>query len=106
MKKIKFGCVLSVSLIIAVSVIMAKSAEAEEYGDIEFPDGAVSFADAVISYNPGSGVGSSYDDPTQAEGIPDDEHVSLGVKGILILQFKDNSLIVSGGDSKECQWCG
>lgn len=68
-------------------------------GGIEFPDGAVSFADSVFSYSPGADVGAVWDNPTAALGIPDyppaGNAVSLGDGGELILQFTDNSLTTS-----------
>lgn len=80
--------------------IMVKNSMATPYHGVEFPDGAVSFADAVVSYYPGTNVGPGYNDPTTALGIPDagpnDNYVSLGNEGILVIQFTDNSLTTSG----------
>jgi len=72
---------------------------------VEFPDGAVSFADSVVSYNPSGSVSDTYDNPEEALGIPDYtegsgvDFVSLGDLGELVLQFTDNSLTTSGDDS-------
>ncbi|OQY27259.1 MAG: hypothetical protein B6244_11180 [Candidatus Cloacimonetes bacterium 4572_55] len=79
-----------------------------EYGGITFPQGEISFADAVVSYTPGPGVSSPYDDPTLALEAPDDTEytdnaVALGDEGVLVLRFTDNSLITSG-DSEYDLW--
>lgn len=90
------------------------TAHAVLIGGVEFPNGAQSFADVVVSYNPvGSGVSTDYDDPTQALGVPNyptgviangNGHVSLGdVGGSLVLQFVDN-LLTPSGDSAHDLW--
>jgi len=70
------------------------------YSGITFPDGDVSFADAVVSYTPGPDVGTGFDDPSATLGAPDYASpvgaASLGEGGVLILQFVDNSLTTSG----------
>jgi hypothetical protein len=87
---------------------MVGVATAEQFGGVEFPDGAVSFADSWVSYDPpASGPGrptDMYRDPSKALGIPDNdgewaidaEFVSLGDGGNIILQFTNNSLTGSG----------
>lgn len=71
------------------------------YGGIEFPDGPISFADKVISYDPSFGGGNvptdpNFTDPLKALGIPDYSapigSVSLGSGGRIILEFVDNFL--------------
>lgn len=71
------------------------------YGGIEFPDGSISFADSVVSYDPGFGGGNTptdpnFTDPSMALGIPDYANpigtVALGAGGRLVLQFVDNFL--------------
>lgn len=80
---------------------------AEEFRGVEFPQGSVSFADAVVSYAPGSGVSAPYNNPERALGIPDyiseeeDRYVSLEDEGVLILRFTDNSLTTSGDDAND-----
>jgi hypothetical protein len=86
---------------------MATQAYAVPFGGVEFPDGAVSFADSVVSYSKGANVGTGWDDPNAALGVPDygpgNTAVSLGVGGELVLQFTDNSLTTSG-DSAADLW--
>lgn len=91
------------TLLCAVALIFAagETATAIPIGGIEFPAGAVSFADAVYSYSPGLYVAPNYNDPNAALGIPDFSGnnftaASLGEYGSLILQFTDNSLTTSG----------
>lgn len=89
-------------------VTITTNAAAIPIGGVEFPDGATSFADAVVSYFPGLDVGSGYDDPSAALGVPDysganNTAVSLGEGGSLTLQFTDNSLTTSG-DATEDLW--
>ena len=87
-------------LCFAIATLLAGQASAVLIGGVDFPDGAVSFADSVVSYSKGTNVGAGWDDPTAALGVPDfgpaNTAVSLGIGGILILQFTDNSLTTSG----------
>lgn len=83
------------------------------YGGVEFPDGAASFADAVVSYGASSGGGNvpttRFQDPNEALGSPDFDStdlsgfVSLGAGGQIVLKFTDNSLTGSG-DSADDLW--
>jgi len=90
------------------------TANAVIIGGIEFPQGAASFADAVVSYEVGTGgVTAPHADPSNALGVPDyagDNNctgdpgcsfVSLGSGGTLILRFIDNVLTGSGDDSDD-----
>jgi hypothetical protein len=87
-------------LVLSASLLISASAFAIVYGTVDFPDGAVSFADAVVSYNPAFGGGTvptaPYQDTTRALGIPDytsvssSSDVSLGAGGRLVLRFTDN----------------
>ncbi|RLB75267.1 MAG: hypothetical protein DRH24_19875 [Deltaproteobacteria bacterium] len=82
---------------------IAGMASAEIYGGIDFPDGAVSFADEWILYEPTTDVLAPHNDPTSALGIPDSppnsNATSLGDEGVLVLKFTDNSLTTSWDDS-------
>jgi hypothetical protein len=82
--------------------------QATVYNGIDFPDGAASFADVVVDYDPAfagnTGPLPAFQDATQALGIPDHpdadpepDYVSLGDGGYIILRFTDNSL--TGSDS-------
>lgn len=91
--------------------LASESASAEIIGGVEFPQGAISFADTVVSYSPGS-AGNAPTDPHQgafnALGVPDYDDVnscpsqadcsfvSLGASGQLVVQFTDNVLTGSG----------
>lgn len=73
------------------------------FDGITFPDGAVSFADQVVTYTEGDNVGNAHDNPADALGTPDfvdaatdTGYVSLGNGGQLILRFTNNSLTTSG----------
>jgi hypothetical protein len=90
----------SVFAAVMAVLLTASSAQAAIIGGVEFPDGAISFADAVVSYLQGTNVGPPYDDPLDALGTPDYNgstgSVSLGIGGQLVLRFLDNSLTTSG----------
>ena len=95
-------------LVLATILIASSSTHAAEYGGIEFPGGAASFADSVISYNASFGGGNvpsdpNYTNPAVAIGAPnyvgDIGSVSLGAGGRLVLQFTDNFL--TGSDSTD-----
>lgn len=75
------------------------------YHGVDFPGGAASFVDAVVSFDPVIKSGqpiSSVLIPQEALGIPDYEegpdgdYVTLGDGGSITLQFIDNSLNGSG----------
>ncbi|GBC59510.1 hypothetical protein DENIS_0449 [Desulfonema ishimotonii] len=75
------------------------------FNGVEFPDGEVSFADAVISYEPDYDPEHSATPfekasiPSNALGTPNFGMVSLGDGGRITLQFTDNSLTGSGDGS-------
>jgi len=99
MKKMVSICV------ILLGVALSANAEPTIYSGITFPDGDVSFADAVHSYTTGAHVTAAYGDPTAALGTPDypnsGSYYSLGVDGWLILEFTDNSLTTSGDSTPD-----
>ena len=88
-------------------------AHAKTYGGINFPQGASSFADGVIEYDPyfsGGPVPTSgrFKNPQRALGLPDytggydgTGAVGLGHGGRLELRFTDNVLINSGNQQAD-----
>ena len=91
---------------VTLVAICSSTALAEEFGGIEFPQGASSFADEVISYNPNHSGGPAPTDPNflipnSALGAPDylnsEGAVSLGSGGRITLKFINNQL--TGSDS-------
>jgi hypothetical protein len=92
-----------------VGLLVSTSASATLFHGVEFPGGAASFADGVVSYDPAFGGGAiptpPYQDTSQALGIPnypegtDPEYVSLGAGGRIVLRFTDNSLTGSGSNA-------
>jgi len=93
------------TILLPAVLVLATWANADGaiFGGIDFPDGAVSFADAVISYDPLFSGGpapttSGFLDPSKSLGIPDGlaGSVSLGKGGLLEIEFTDNLLTNSG----------
>jgi hypothetical protein len=102
---------------------MPSVATAIPIGGVEFPDGAVSFADAVVLYEPAFGGGTvpsaANSDPSNSLGVPEVPgntsigacsgvpancpFVSLGSGGRITLQFTDN-LLTGSGDSALDLW--
>ena len=84
---------------------------AEEYDGIEFPEGPRSFADEVVSYEPGHSGGAiptdpDFIDPSSALGPPDyvrgsSNSVSLGAGGRIVLKFTNNKLTGSDDDTPD-----
>jgi hypothetical protein len=88
-------------LFAAGSLSVANPAQAVMFSGIDFPQGAISFADSVVSYDPLYGGGPAptdpnYTNPNQALGVPDyagpTGSVSLGDGGRIVLEFLDNYL--------------
>jgi len=98
---IKDNLILLMIITFIIFLITPEPSMAQKYGGVEFPDGETSFADKIIDYKPGPGVGDSYDDTSNALGIPNEDHVCLGDEGILIVQFTNNSLTTSGDDAED-----
>lgn len=99
--------------IIGGSVIDGVETPAEQFQGVLFPSGAVSFADAIVSYVPDAGGSAptvEHQDASTALGAPDcngrgpepangDLTVSLGLGGSLTVQFTNN-LLTGSGDSQ------
>jgi PEP-CTERM motif len=90
----------------AVAVVVmtwATPTRAEIIGGVEFPQGAISFADEVTSYAPAivSGEPAAVNRvSTNAVGLPTDSNfVSLGDGGVITLRFIDNRLTGSGSSA-------
>lgn len=101
---------------LVLSVAAAGSAQAVVYGGVDFPAGAISFADTVLSYSPGivaSGPTLPHRGSDNALGVPDYagvnsctsaatcSFVSLGVGGSIVVRFDDNVLTGSGNADKD-----
>ena len=102
------------AVVLTCLVVMGVSqARAEMFGGIDFPQGAASFVDVVISYEPSFGGGpepthGNFVDPTSALGPPDHSGgsrgtgaVSLGKGGRITLKFTDNLLTGSDDNSPD-----
>jgi len=92
--------------IAALLFTIVPSVHGELIGGIEFPDGNLSFADAVHFYDPGPDVAANYNAPLAALGRPDYSGnnftaASLGEDGVLVLRFVDNSLTTSGDNAPD-----
>lgn len=89
----------------AMLFLSSAKADASLIGGIEFPDGPVSFADAVFSFTPGPDVAGFWLDPNNTLGVPDytgsSGAAALGNGGELILRFTDNSLTTSGDNTPD-----
>ncbi|MCX9080932.1 MAG: hypothetical protein OIN83_01915 [Candidatus Methanoperedens sp.] len=100
----KISIFRSLTTLILSIYLLAGTGSAVLYNGVDFPGGASSFADEVVSYNPATGV-SGHDNPSMAIGIPDyannTNYVSLGDEGTLVLKFTDNSLTTSGNENKD-----
>lgn len=98
--------ITSCLLMCAFMSMVAGSARAVIIGGIDFPNGATSFADSVYSYSKGANVLAPYDDPTASLGTPDFtggalNATSLGIGGVLILEFTDNAITTSGDSNPD-----
>lgn len=106
MHKIGFPAAIFVPLL---AVLGAAPASAIPIGGVEFPQGAASFADTVISYSVGGGgVTDPHQGSSNALNVPDYaginscpsqagcSFVTLGDGGSIVLQFTNNLLTGSG----------
>ncbi len=93
----------TISLVLVMG--MTGPAFAVDFGGIDFPDGASSFADGVLTYDNLFGGGpaptdSNFLDPLESLGPPDYVSplgsVSLGDGGLIELEFTNNLLTNSG----------
>jgi len=90
--------ILITSLLIFGLLVNSATATAT-YDGVNFPDGAASFADEVVSYNLVGGASGG--NPNNALGAPDRSYVSLGTKGYIVLKFIDNALTTSGDSNPD-----
>jgi len=108
-RRLRLGA--AAALLVAAS---AGPALAVPFGGVEFPQGAASFADAVVGFTVGAGgVSDPHDDPANALGTPDFtnvscsvgncSYVSLGSGGSLTLRFVDN-VLTGSGDADDDLW--
>ncbi len=96
--------------IVGGTITLPTRPEAQVFGDVLFPLGTLSFADAVVSYNPNFSGGpapiAGLQNATNALGapnytgsgepLPGQGAVSLGRGGQLVIQFTNNYLHASG----------
>jgi PEP-CTERM motif len=102
--------IFSIAVLLMLAALPARAVFiGNSQGGTDFPQGAVSFADAVVSYSVGSGgVSAAHNNPLNAVGLPNyagDSNctgnpgcsfVSLGNGGSIVLRFVDNKLTGSG----------
>jgi hypothetical protein len=94
-----------------LALFFSASAAAVPFHGIEFPGGAASFADSIVSYNPafsgGAVPSATFQDASQALGAPNfpegavPQYVSLGAGGRVVLRFTNNSLTGSGNSNED-----
>jgi hypothetical protein len=101
MKNLLLGAILTGGL-------ASFNANAILIGGVEFPQGAISFADAVVSYSPTAGPTLPHQGAFNALGVPNYNNVNscasqalcsfvtLGQGGSIVLRFVDNVLTGSG----------
>jgi hypothetical protein len=111
---------MQIALVAACGLILTANAQSLRaasvtYGGVTFPQGDISFADAVVSFTVGSGPGfvtptPPFIDPANALGPPNFDgsnagsaFVSMGYKGVLVLKFTDN-VLTGSGDSSQDLW--
>jgi len=107
-KSLVRGCV--VAAFVTTSLPSQAVVIGNSQGGTDFPQGAISFADSVVSYAVGGGgVTAPHQVPSNAVGLPNYAgsttcgascpYVSLGDGGSIILRFVDNRLTGSGSNA-------
>jgi len=107
--------ILFAGILAAASLAMGSSAHAVFIGNIQggtdFPQGAISFADTLISYSPEGPPSVPHQGGFNALGLPNYSgtnscanqasctFVSLGSGGSIVLRFDDNKLTGSGNNA-------
>ncbi|HEY4125595.1 MAG TPA: PEP-CTERM sorting domain-containing protein [Rhizomicrobium sp.] len=88
---------------LTIGLLGAVPANATVYGGVDFPQGAISFADQVVEYDVANGgsFDTLYQVPGNAIGAPDDASATLGSGGTIILKFTDNFLTGNGTSSND-----
>ena len=87
------------------------------YSGVTFPEGDVSFADAIVDFALGDAVANDYADPTNVLGAPDfnfpnnafalgnpggtPDNLDDALFGFVTIEFTDNSLTTSGDNSAD-----
>jgi hypothetical protein len=95
--------------VVITLIVLVEQAPAEIFGGVNFPDGAASFVDEVVSYDPviqSNEPTLPFRNAATALGPPNyvgvdngSAAVSLGDGGSITLRFVDNSLTGSGNDA-------
>lgn len=105
------GHATALGIAFAAAMMLCGTARAVPIGGVEFPQGAISFADEVVSFTVGSGgVDPFFQTSSAALGLPDYdtgtqcggsvcESVTLGSGGTIILKFTDN--LLTGSDNSD-----
>jgi hypothetical protein len=116
------GFITTATLTVALTALPS-AANAVLIGGVEFPEGAASFADEVVSYDPAKGGGAvpsaANAEPSNALGVPEVPgdtsvgacagdpfacpFVSLGSGGEIVLKFVDN-VLTGSDDAGEDLW--
>lgn len=100
------------AILMTFGLAISTGANANLIGGVEFPQGAISFADEVVSFNVGSGSTVPHQGAFNALGTPNYpgdnaaclsqatcSYVSLGSGGTIILKFIDNLLTGSNSNA-------
>jgi MYXO-CTERM domain-containing protein len=88
----------------ADGLCLRDGATSEEFANVVFPHGVLSFADQVVEYLPGNGVRDPHLTPSNGIGTPDETGFSLGTideddtVGTVTFFFRDNFFTDIAGD--------